>query len=377
MDELRELKGQFLASLNHEIRTPLSGILGMTDLLLETALSDDQREYVDATRSCAESLLDILNATLEFSALSANHVRLEESEFSLRETLHSLISEFAPKAEAKGLRIIETLDPSLPATVSGDALRVRQLLSHVVSNAVKFTNEGEIEIRASAGVAMQSTIPVLIVVRDTGIGIQTVQLNSLFDGFHQLGTGLARNHRGLGLGLALAQKLATLLKASISVDSEPGKGSTFSISLPLRRPAESANATVPEQRAHVLVVDDNAVAQTIASHALRRHAFDVKVACDGSSAVEAASRQQFHLILMDLQMPGWDGFQTSARIRSLPGYAHIPIIALTANCSEDYRLRCEKSGMQGFLAKPVRTKDLVAAVEEHLKKPPVASLSAV
>src|SRR5580658_1974720 len=153
MDELNELKGQFLASLNHEIRTPLSGILGMTDLLLETPLTDDQREYVGATRSCAQSLLEIFNATLEFSALSANNIRLEESEFSLRETLQGLIAEFSSKAQAKGLRLINTLDHSLPATVSGDAVRVRQLLSNLVSNAVKFTTQGEIEIRASAGAA--------------------------------------------------------------------------------------------------------------------------------------------------------------------------------------------------------------------------------
>ncbi|MGD0438055.1 MAG: response regulator, partial [Bryobacteraceae bacterium] len=348
--------------------TPLSGILGMTDLLLETVLTEDQREYVGATRSCAENLLEIFNATLEFSALSANHIRLEESEFSLRETLHGLISEFAPKAEAKGLRLIGNLDSCLPNTVSGDAVRMRQLLSHLVSNAVKFTNEGEIEIRAAAESARESTVPINIAVRDSGIGISSDKLASVFECFQQIETGLARNYHGLGLGLAVAQKLATLLKASITVQSEVGKGSTFSVSLSLRLASDASPtlAEVPELRGHILVVDDNAVAQTIASHALRRRAFDVQCAGDGRAALEAASQHRFNLILMDLQMPGWDGFETAGRIRSLPGYADIPIIALTANCSDDYRDRCLDWGMQGFLAKPVRTKDLVAAVEEQL-----------
>jgi CheY-like chemotaxis protein len=158
------------------------------------------------------------------------------------------------------------------------------------------------------------------------------------------------------------------LKASITVQSEVGKGSTFSVSLALR-PASDAAPTleeVPELRGHILVVDDNSVAQTIASHALRRQAFDVQCAGDGRAALEAASQHQFNLILMDLQMPGWDGFETTERIRSLPGYADIPIIALTANYADDYRERCLDRGMQGFLSKPVRTKDLVAAVEEQL-----------
>jgi CheY-like chemotaxis protein/two-component sensor histidine kinase len=370
MDELNELKGQFLASLNHEIRTPLSGILGMTDLLLETPLTDDQREYVGATRSCAQSLLEIFNATLEFSALSANNIRLEESEFSLRETLQGLIAEFSSKAQAKGLRLINTLDHSLPATVSGDAVRVRQLLSNLVSNAVKFTTQGEIEIRASAGAADKSVIPISIAVRDTGIGISPDQLNFVFECFQQLETGLARNYHGLGLGLAVAQKLAILLKATISIESEPGHGSTFSVSLPLRLPSEAAalRSEVQQLRGDILVVDDNLVAQTIASHVLRRHSFDVQCAGDGKAAFQAASRHQFNLILMDLQMPGWDGFETTEQIRTLPGYSDIPIIALTANSSSDFEVRCLDSGMQGFLAKPVRTKDLVAAVEQYLEK---------
>jgi two-component system, sensor histidine kinase len=366
-DELSELKGQFLASLNHEIRTPLSGILGMSDLLLETPLSEEQKEYVDATRLCAENLLEILNATLEYSALSANHIHLEEEEYPLRETLEGVVAQFAFKAKAKGLDLRHTFEGNLPEAVVGDALRLRQLVWHLVANAVKFTNKGEVEIRASASQTDRGRGEVAIQVRDTGIGIPASHVSTIFESFRQLETGLARNYPGLGLGLAVAQKLAILLHGDIEVQSEPGKGSTFSLKLPVRLPVEAQLRPVFERiRGHLLVVDDDSVAQTIASHVLRRHDYDVECVCNGPAAIDKVSRASFDLILMDLQMPGMDGFQTAKYIRAIPAYAETPIIAVTANCSSDYRDRCMQTGMQGFLAKPVQSRELVKAVERHL-----------
>jgi CheY-like chemotaxis protein len=367
-DELSEAQGQFLASLNHEIRTPLSGILGMTDLLFETTLTEDQREYVGATRLCAENLLEILNVTLEYSALSAGQVRLEETEFSLRDTLHGVLGEFAAKAESKGLQLVHRMDASLPEMAVGDPLRLRQILWHLVGNGIKFTREGQVEVAAEATFAdRQATL--VIRVQDTGIGIAPDQLAAIFDSFRQLETGLSRNHGGLGLGLAVARKLIALLKGSISVNSDLGKGSVFTVSLPLRLPADAgARVEIKTTRGRVLVVDDNAVAQTIASHALRRQSFEVECASDGKLALQAASKSQFDVILMDLQMPGWDGFETAEQIRGLPGYRETPIIAVTANCSDDYRARSVSCGMQDFIAKPVRTRDLVQAVEKFLER---------
>lgn len=367
-DDLREAQGQFLASLNHEIRTPLSGILGMTDLLLETPLSEDQREYVGATRVCAENLLEILNVTLEYSALSANHVLLEETEFSLRDALEGVLGEFAAKAEAKGLLLVPALDSSLPEMVVGDPMRLRQILWHLVGNAVKFTRQGRVEVAACATKGTDRAVRVALLVQDSGIGIAPDQLAAIFESFRQLETGLSRNHGGLGLGLAVAQKLVALLDGSISVDSEVGKGSVFAVTLPFKLPMEMAAspAEMAPSRARVLVVDDNSIAQTIASHALRRQSFDVECAGNGRLAVEAASKTRFDVILMDLQMPGWDGFETTEQIRKLPGYRDTPIIAVTANCSDDYRARSIQCGMQDFLAKPVRTRDLVQAVEKQL-----------
>jgi CheY-like chemotaxis protein/anti-sigma regulatory factor (Ser/Thr protein kinase) len=369
-DGLRDVGGEFLASLNHEIRTPLSGILGMTDLLLETVLTDDQREYADATRVCAENLLEILNVTLEYSALSANQVQLEETEFSLLDTIQGILGEFAPKAQAKGLRLVSASDGSLPEMAVGDALRLRQLLWHLVGNAVKFTKEGQVEIRASA-VAEARRVMVSIEVRDTGIGIAPGQLKQIFESFRQLETGLSRGHGGLGLGLAVAQKLVELLDGKIHVESELGCGSVFSVQLPLRLPATwEARSPIEarKNRGRVLVIDDNRVAQTIATHALKRQSFEVQCAGDGLEAVGAASKSQFDVILMDLQMPGWDGFETTARIREIPGYRDTPIIAVTANCSDENRARCASCGMQDFLAKPVRTRELVQTVEKYLEQ---------
>ncbi len=367
-DELSELKGQFLASLNHEIRTPLSGILGMSDLLLETPLSEEQKEYVGATRLCAENLLEILNATLEYSALSANHTDLEEEEFPFRETLEGVVAQFAFKAQSKGLVLRHRFDRNLPEAVVGDALRLRQLVWHLVSNAVKFTSSGEVELTASAGPSDGAHGEISIQVRDTGIGIPAADMTTIFDSFRQLETGLSRNYPGLGLGLAVAQKLALLLRGSISVESEPGKGSTFTVKLPVRLPFDVQVRTFEIQRVrgHLLVVDDDSVAQTIASHVLRRQSYDVECVGNGAAAIDRVSHASFDLILMDLQMPGMDGFQTATHIRRIPAYAETPIIAVTANCSSDYRDRCLKTGMQGFLAKPVQSRELVQAVERYL-----------
>jgi len=366
-DELSELKGQFLTSLNHEIRTPLSGILGMTDLLLETSLNDEQKEYVGATRLCAENLLEILNITLEFSALSANHLRLEEAEFSLRETLAGLVSEFAFKAESKDVRLRHNFHRNLPSAVVGDALRLRQLIWHLLGNAVKLTQRGEVELSASASRRDQGQVYITIAVRDTGIGIRPEEVNSIFESFRQLETGLARNYPGLGLGLAVAQKLALLLGGAITVESEWGRGSVFTVQVPLRQPADfSGRLDLGETRGRVLVVDDDVISRTIVSHVLARRALDVVCVSNGPEAISAAAGSRYDLILMDLQMPGMDGFQTAQRLRELAGHGHTPILAVTANCSADYRDLCIQHGIQGFLSKPVQSSELVQTVEKYL-----------
>lgn len=363
------MKGQFLASLNHEFRTPLSGILGMADLLLETQLTDEQKEYVGASRVCAENLLEIFSATLEFSALCANHIELDEAEFRVRETIEGVVAQFGPKAGEKGLRLRHNLDRNLPSILIGDAVHIRQLLLHLVENAIKFTERGDVEVRASARQnGDPGGVQVTIQVRDTGIGIAREQLASIFESFRQVENGLARNYPGLGLGLAIAQKLAALLHSELTVTSELGHGSTFAVELPLRLSPDSswAPANLKQVRGRVLVVDDNTMAQTIFGHILQRSSYAVECVGNGVAAIDQASRSRFDVILMDLQMPGMDGFQTAKHIRALPAYVQTPIIAVTANCSKDYRDLCREQGMQGFLAKPVQPRELVSTVEKFL-----------
>lgn len=298
-------------------------------------------------------------------------MRLEEVEFSVRDTLQGVVNEFGAKAQVKGLRLTGAWDASLPEVAVGDPLRLRRILWHLVGNAVKFTREGEVDVRASAaGTSDPRHIMLTIEVRDTGIGIVPEQLNRIFESFRQIETGLSRSHGGLGLGLAVTHKLVELLDGTILVESELGRGSVFTVKVPFRVPAGVDARPVERRRSkgRVLVIDDNNVAQTIASHALRRQSYEVQCAGDGLEALDAASKSRFDVILMDLQMPGWDGFETAARIRQLVDYRETPIIAVTANCSDENRARCASCGMQDFLAKPVRTRDLVQAVEKYLEQ---------
>jgi CheY-like chemotaxis protein len=365
--ELERLKGTFLASLNHEIRTPLSGILGMADLLLETNMDEEQREYVNAARLCAESLFEILNATLEYSALEAGHLSLDESEFSLRELIESTLSQQTLKAESKGLDLRATYEVGLPETMMGDAPRLRQLLSHFLANAIKFTHAGGVELRVIRD--SRASDMLRIEVEDTGIGIPSDQMDRIFDSFRQVDSGLSRMYPGLGLGLALARKLASLMQGEISVASTPGKGSTFTLRMPLRV-AETEGGTAltagSETGPHVLAVEDNAVGLTILKRALERRQVRVDGATSGAAALTAASRHRYDLVLMDLQMPGMNGLETTQEMRKLPGYQAVPILALTADFSDELRDRCLRQGMQAFLSKPVEAVQLWAVVSRFL-----------
>jgi CheY-like chemotaxis protein/anti-sigma regulatory factor (Ser/Thr protein kinase) len=368
--ELDQLKGLFLASLNHEIRTPLSGIMGMADLLLETNLDDEQREYVNAARLCAESLFEILNATLEYSSLEAGQFHLDESEFSLKEMLDSAVNQHALRAQAKGLRLFSTFEAGLPETMLGDAPRLRELLGYMISNAIKFTHAGTVELRVTLDRLAADGNWIVVEVRDTGIGIPADRLDAIFESFQQVDAGLSRSYPGLGLGLALVRKLAALMNGRVEVESTLEKGSTFTVRLPVRQAASSAQESVLPVRGvrpTILAVEDNPVGLTVLRHALARRSVEVHCAMSGAAALEAAAKRRYDLVLMDLQMPEMDGLETTRRMRTLPGYETVPILALTANSSDEIRARCLLAGMQAFLSKPVEAAELWALVSKFLK----------
>ena len=364
LDEVTRLKGQFLASLNHEIRTPLSGIVGMTDLLLETTLDDEQREYVTATKLCAETLLEVLNATLEFSALTAGSVTLEECEYNLEETLEAAVAEHFLKAKSKGLRMYRTFDESLPETIIGDAPRLRQLLSHLLGNAVKFTLTGSVELRAVKETYGQGEERLSISISDTGIGIAQSELGAIFESFQQVDGGLARAYPGLGLGLAISYKLASLMGGAIHVESMIGNGSRFDVRLPLRV-ADSVRIPLPvvaDSEKRVLLVEDNEVSRTVVRHMLTPRGYCVDCASTGTEAIEKARQGSYAAILMDLQLPEMSGIEATRAIREFGFHADTPIIAFTANTADEYRAMCRKEGMQGFLGKPVNLAELMATL---------------
>ena len=377
-NSLNELKSLFLASLNHEIRTPLNGILGLTDLLLEADLKGDQIEYAQSLKVCAENLFNVLNATLEYSALSAGNAALEEAEFHIEELLRSAIDEYSAQTLAKNLTITFQCDESVPETAIGDAVRIRQVFCHLLSNGIKFTHAGKVEIFVSSSPAETSEeFRLKVQIRDSGIGIAQDRQKVVFEAFHQLETGLAREFSGLGLGLALTQKIIQLLDGCLSIESSPGFGSTFGFEVPVHfgcmkeaireeAPLAAAAAAGAGGSYHfpsVLVVEDNQVAQRIVSKTLTKRNYRVVSALSGADAIDRVNSGPFDLILMDLQMPGMDGIEAALRIGKLDNGKQTPVVAFTANSTSEYREMCKQAGFKGFLAKPVNVADLVATVE--------------
>jgi CheY-like chemotaxis protein len=367
---LDQLKGVFLASLNHEIRTPLSGVLGMLDLLLETGIDEEQRDYLNAARLCAESLSELLNSSLEYAALEAGQVSLEETEFSVKEMLEAAMAQQRPKAGIKQLRLQMTLDAGLPETLIGDASRLRELLGHLINNAIKFTHTGSVDVRVSMRLTGPQKSDMLVAeVRDTGIGIPADKIHTIFESFRPGESGLARAYPGLGLGLALAHKLAKIMGGQILVESQPGVGSTFTLEVALRRPA-AAPETQPVRPADlgpaVLAVEDDPIGITVLRHVLQRRLKNVDCVASGREALEAVARRHYDLILMDLQMPDINGLEAATRIRKMKGYSDVPILALTASCSDQVREQCRAIGMQAFLSKPIDANELWSAVSRYL-----------
>jgi len=376
-DEVDRIKSVFLASLNHEIRTPVSGMLGLLDLLLETPLTEEQKGYVTTTKSCAEDLFRLLGATLEYASLEAGGTALDESEFSLKELIDAAARPEVVKAASKGLRLNTTLDEPLPEILVGDAVRIGQVIFHLLDNGVKFTQRGSVELKVSYEPIAEGRGRLGIVVRDTGLGIPSEQRKHLFESFRQLDRGPARGYPGLGLGLAVSGKLISIMGGAIELQSEPSVGSIFRVHLPVRTPEYAVKFKPPLKgvksdsrlgQPMILAVDDNPVGLTIIRRALERQGVRADTVLDGESAIRAVSNKRYDVILMDLQMPGMDGLQTTTAIRKLPGYADVPVLALTADFSDETRIRCQRQGLQGFIAKPVEGTVLWQTIQRVLKR---------
>jgi len=363
-------KSEFVTHMSHEMRTPLNGVIGMTGLLLDAGLTGEQREHAEIVRDCAEDLLSMINSILDLSKIEAGRVQLECSAFDLVECLTEIGEIMAPQAAAKGLSY-SFEGSAAPGWVYGDAGRLRQIVLLLVGNAIKFTERGSVELRLAGG-EPDSPQPVWrISVRDTGIGIPQEKLPLLFGKFAQVDSSLVRKYEGAGLGLAISQELAQLMGGAIAVASDPGRGSEFTLTVPLApcapdtaKPADAVEAAGPPptlrpRARRVLLAEDNAVNLKLGVRLLEKLGCRVDAAGNGREAVEMAGRLPYDLIFMDCRMPEMDGYEASRKIRSRARAGpRVPIVALTAHAVNGAREECLQAGMDDYVTKPVRPADL-------------------
>ncbi len=378
-----QAKSEFLATMSHEIRTPMNGVLGMNELLIASELTPRQRQWAEAVQVSGRHLLDVINDILDFSRIESGQLTLEDVDFDLGVVVREAVSMFAQPAASKGLELITRLVPEdAHLDVRGDPFRLRQIVSNLVSNAVKFTHTGQVTVQVALLQETASDLQVSISVEDTGIGIPAAAQGRIFEQFSQADGSTTREYGGTGLGLAICARLVGIMRGSIHVESALGRGSRFLVDLRLAksraapsdlrsRGLQPGSATAQAASGHqVLLVEDNRINQLVAQAMLENLGLAVVVASGGAEAVRLVQEQPFSLVLMDCQMPGMDGFEATRRIREREAATQArpstPIIALTANAMPGDREACLAAGMSDYLAKPLTMAALEKVVTSYL-----------
>jgi two-component system, sensor histidine kinase len=376
-------KSQFLTNISHELRTPMTAIIGMTDLALLEPVAHNVREYLQAVQTNAHLLLELLNEILDLSKLEAGKLTLESAPLKLRKIIGELKHTFGHRAKQKGLQFDAVVDPSVPNHLIGDSLRLRQVIFNLLTNAIKFTERGRVALEVRLESSCDREAWLNFKVTDTGIGIPSEDLERIFAPFTQVDASTTRRREGAGLGLAILAELIQAMGGTRSVRSELGVGSEFTFTIPLlidRNRIDEAPVNSDESQLgsalepttdrplKILLAEDTPTNQLLVRHALGRRGHQVVVAGDGRTAVDFAQRGHYDVILMDLQMPDMDGFEATAAIRRLPNHVQAPIIALTAHTMVGDRERCLAAGMQNFLSKPIDLRELVEVIEETVRE---------